>query len=279
MSGTLLTIDWDFFVYSDLTMDGLCTGGFISPSLTATLWALRPWTKDCVLAEDSLIDAVCTEICSRIPVPRRANLTTIVTESHDAAYFMAQEFKTKAIVSLDRHHDLGYRPLDSVDDVFLGHLNPTNWLAGALCDEQLKPQVRVFTPPNLHSLDAREMRRDRRQVASAYGCGPSERLRIASFRPEDLGRELDRLPPIRAIHLCRSPEWCPPAHDKAFNRLCQRLGAKRSSLIPARNPVSPERLDEARERIRAMDEKLSHRLGFSVITGNPLPRLLGIRWN
>lgn len=269
--GTLLTIDWDFFCYSDLGMEGLACGHGITPELTSALWHLRQF-RDRATLNTGLVDEVVALLADFF---KPKSVIVSVADSHDAALRTHRAWGTRAIVSLDRHHDLGYSPKDQgVIELCVERVNATNWLAHALVVPR-GPRVCLFTPPDLAVEDARVLRKDRRQVADAYGVGASKRLRVATFSPRALRATLSSLPPVAVVQLTRSPEWCPPWFDEAFNAFGVRLGARASHMPTPRTqyPMTPEGDAVARAVVQRLDVPTATYLGFSALTGNPLPKV------
>ncbi|HOW22354.1 MAG TPA: arginase [Sedimentibacter sp.] len=216
MEKCLLSIDWDYFIYSSKynwgfysenkkTMIDLwykryiqakAQGEDIQKAFHVSSEAARFWDKI----------AVCFKFAKDIKV--------YVSDSHAMSYQIANENNCKTVYLFDSHSDLGYGGPYSLDL----EVNCSNWLGKLLKDGHIKEANIFYSPYTAEKPEYFEW------LNSIY-----------KIRYRDL-KYLDEYIYVSAIHICRSGTWTPPWFDDKFTQFIEALGLQYEMVnCPERN--------------------------------------------
>jgi len=219
MSKCLLSIDWDYFIYT-------CKGNWGSylenNRSLVDLWYKR-YIKAKARGEDiekefrltSELGGFWEKIKKSFKFD--TGVKVYVSDSHALSYEIAKESGIKIIYLFDAHADLGYGGLSSLNF----EVNCSNWLGKLLKDKQIEEANIIYSP---YTAEKPEYFRP---FNSIYN------IRYRDF--DDLDACAGEHPSVQAIHICRSGAWTPPWLDKDFARFVDALG------LPYKKADCPER--------------------------------------
>jgi len=204
MDKCLLSIDWDYFIYTDKDNLGLYLENKRS---LVDLWYKRyiqakargeDFQKAFHISEelDSFWDKIkkCFKFTDDIRV--------YVSDSHALSYKIAKENRCKTVCLFDSHSDLGYGGLSSLNS----EVNCSNWLGKLLKDKQITEAYIFYSP---YTAEKPEYFKP---MNSIYNIGYYD---LNSF---------DKPVEVPVIHICRSGAWTPPWLDDKFAQFIDALG-------------------------------------------------------
>jgi len=217
MERCLLSIDWDYFIYTKYNWNSYLENnrGLID------LWYKR-YIQAKARGEDiqkafqlsSELDTFWSKIKKHFKLVK--NIKVYVSDSHALSYKIAKENDCKAVYLFDFHADLGYGGLSSLNF----EVNCSNWLGKLLKDKQIKEANIVYSP---HTTEKPE-----------YFEPMNSIFNINYYDFNDFA-DFDKSTVVSAIHICRSGAWTPPWLDNKFTHFVDSLG------IPYKIVNCPER--------------------------------------
>jgi len=214
MGKCLLSIDWDYFVYTKENW-GSCLENSRS---MIDLWYKR-YLQAKARKEDIQkafqLSSEWSTFWNKIKKYFKfvKNIKAYVSDSHALSYQIAKEHNCTAVYLFDAHADLGYGGLSSLDF----EVNCSNWLGKLLKDRQIK-EANIFYSP--YTAEKPEY------------FNPMNRIYRIRYR------DLNELVPwieVSTVHICRSGAWTPPWMDHQFAQFVGALG------IPYKLADCPER--------------------------------------
>lgn len=204
MEKCLLSIDWDYFIYTKGDAWGSCIENNRS---LKDLWYKR-YIQGKTLGRDiqksfklsSDWDTFWEEIKKHFQYAK--NVKAYVSDSHALSYNIAKENNCRLVYLFDSHADLGYGGLSSLNF----EVNCSNWLGKLLKDKLIKEAKIIYSPYTS------EKPEHFKPINSIYNIG------YCDFD------DLDKSIKVSAIHICRSGAWTPPWLDKKFIQFVEALG-------------------------------------------------------
>lgn len=215
MEKCLLSIDWDYFIYTDKGN----WGSYIENKRSLIdLWYKR-YIQEQVLGKDiresfrlsSELDVFWKKIRERFAFDD--DIKAFVSDSHALSYDIAREIKCGTVCLFDSHSDLGYGGLSSLSF----EVNCSNWLGKLLGEGHIKEAHIFYSPFTAEKPEHFRQINDAFNVKYCCLDDPEETFKVA------------------AIHICRSGAWTPPWLDDRFNQFVDALG------IPYETKDCPER--------------------------------------
>jgi len=206
MEKCLLSIDWDYFVYTKENN----WGSYIENNKSLTdLWYKR-YIQEKMKGKDiqelfqlsSELDTFWKKIRGRFRFEKE--IKAYVSDSHALSYDIAKENNCTGVYLFDSHSDLGYGGLSSLNF----EVNCSNWL-GRLLKDKLVKEANIFYSP--YTTERPEYFKP---MNSIYN------VKYRDFN--DLDRNID----VSAIHICRSGAWTPPWLDNKFAQFIDAMGVQ-----------------------------------------------------
>lgn len=215
MKKCLLSIDWDYFIYSTKYNWGCYLE---NKKALIDLWYIR-YIKAKARGEDiqkafylsQEFDTFWSKIKKFFKFEKGAK--AYVSDSHALSYEIAKEESFDTVYLFDSHADLGYGGLSSLNL----EVDCSNWLGRLLKDKLIKEAYIIYSP---HTQENPE---DFRLMNKIYN------IRYYDFK------DLDKVAFVSAVHLCRSGSWTPPWFDSKFFQFVNALG------LPYKKVSCPER--------------------------------------
>ncbi|HHV96296.1 MAG TPA: arginase [Clostridiaceae bacterium] len=207
MKKCLLSIDWDYFIYTQKNNWGLYSENKRS---LIDLWYKR-YIQAKAHGEDiqnefnvsSELDIFWNKIKRYFKFEK--NMKVYVSDSHALSYIIAKENDCQIVYLFDSHSDLGYGGLASLNY----EVNCSNWLGKLLKDKYIKEAYIFYSP---HTAEKPEYFKHINRIYNVKYCDFS-----------DLSN-LDALIIVSAVHICRSGAWTPPWLDDKFIQFINALG-------------------------------------------------------
>jgi hypothetical protein len=203
MEKCLLSIDWDYFIYTRNNW-GLYLE---NKRCLVDLWYKR-YVQEMARGRDiqkeyqlsSELHAFWSKTRKRFKFAE--NIKVYVSDSHALSYKIAKENGCNSVCLFDSHADLGYGGLASLNF----EVNCSNWLGKLLKDKQIK-EANIFYSP--------------------YTAEKPEHFKpmnsIYNISYHDFS-DFNKCIAVSAIHICRSGAWTPPWLDDKFARFVDALG-------------------------------------------------------
>lgn len=215
MERCLLSIDWDYFIYTKEYNLGSYTENNRS---LVDLWYKRyiqekAWGKDIrdLFHLSSETDTFWERISKHFKFAD--DIKAFVSDSHALSYNIAADNNCKMVCLFDAHADLGYGGLSSLSF----EVNCSNWLGKLLMEKHVRCAYIVYSPYTTEKPDFF------RPMNSIFN------VRYCDFA------DLDKNITVSAIHICRSGAWTPPWLDDKFSRFVDALGIPYETVnCPAR---------------------------------------------
>ena len=215
MGKCLLSVDWDYFIYTEKG----AWGSYIENKRSL----IDLWYKRYIQGKVSGMDIresfkLSPELDSFWERVRKylifeKDIRAYVSDSHAWSYDIARENNCSRVCLFDSHSDLGYGGLSALNF----EVNCSNWLGKLLKDGYIKEAFIFYSP------FASEKPEHFRQMNDAFN------IRYCSM--DDLTESIR----VAAVHICRSGAWTPPWLDERFNKFVDALG------IPYEIKDCPER--------------------------------------
>lgn len=227
MHKCLLSVDWDYFIYSK----GINWGSYFENTRSIIdLWYKR-YIKEKMQGreiERSFVltpewDTFWDEIRRRFYLNRDA--FAFVSDSHALSYDIAKETGCDTVCSFDYHADLGYGGLESLEF----EINCSNWLGMLLKDGQVK-EAYIF-----YSSHTTERPEYFSQINNTYNVNYSSL--------SDLSKSFT----VAAVHICRSGAWTPPWFDEKFNEFVSAMDITYETIDCPPRKWDPVNIDLAQE--------------------------------
>lgn len=204
MKRTLLSVDWDYFIYTQKENWGSYTENI---DTTVNLWYKRYILSKAqgVNIQDSFklspeVNTFWEKIKEHFIFVK--DIRVYVSDSHALSYDIAVNQDCNIVYLFDAHSDLGYGGLSSLDF----EVNCANWLGKLLKDRQVNEANIIYSP---HTAEKPEYFR---QINKTFN------IRYLSLNELDIDTE------VYAVHICRSGAWVPPWLDEKFNQFINALG-------------------------------------------------------
>jgi len=227
MEKCLLSIDWDYFIYTRNQW-----GSYIENNKSL----IDSWYKRYIQAKargediqkafrlSSELDGFWAKIkkCFKFVT----NIKTYVSDSHALSYGIAKENNCNVVYLFDSHADLGYGGLSALDF----EVNCSNWLGRLLKEKQVEKAYIFYSP------FTEEKPENFKPMNKMYN------ISYCNFK-DLVGKYIA----VLAIHICRSGAWTPPWLDRKFYRFIDGLG------LPYEIMDCPERKWDP-EEIRLADQ-------------------------
>ena len=203
MDKCLLSIDWDYFIY---TKEGNWVSHIESKKSLTDLWYKR-YIQEKIRGRDiqksyqlsSEVDTFWNKTKKYFKFVK--DIKVYVSDSHSLSYYIAKETGCKTVYLFDSHADLGYGGLSSLNF----EVNCSNWLGKLLKDKQIK-KANIFYSP--HTVEKPE-----------YFNPMNSIYNIGYYDSDDLNIGIK----VSVIHICRSGTWTPPWLDKKFTQFIDAL--------------------------------------------------------
>ena len=219
MERSLLSIDWDYFIYSEYESWGSLTE---NDRNLIDLWYKRYLQeksrgkdigKSFYLSGD--LDRFWERIKNRFIFTE--DIKVYVSDSHALSYDIAKEHNCTVVYLFDSHADLGYGGLSSLNF----EVNCSNWLGKLLKDAQIRKANIIYSPYTTEKPEFFEA------LNSMYNIQYFESLEDLDNKKElHNGKDLDNKSfdnseqgkgiMVDAVHICRSGAWTPPWFDEKF---------------------------------------------------------------
>lgn len=204
MGKCLLSIDWDYFIYTQKEN----WGSFMENRKNVIdLWykryiqsrtSGRDIQKSFKLSLD--VDTFWKKI--RKVFKFEKDIKTYVSDSHALSYNIAEDNDCSAVFLFDAHSDLGYGGLSSLNF----EVNCANWLGKLLKSGQVKAANIIYSPYTTEKPE--------------YFKSINKAYKVRYISLSDLVPEIN----VGAIHICRSGAWTPPWFDERFVDFVDELG-------------------------------------------------------
>lgn len=204
MDTSLLSVDWDYFIYTQKEN----WGSYIENNKNIiNLWYKRyiqSEAKGKNIKKDFQLSLNVDEFWEEIKkyFEFKKNIKVYVSDSHALSYDIAKENGCNRVYLFDAHSDLGYGGLSSLNF----EVNCSNWL-GKLLKSKLVEEANIIYSP--YTAEKPE-----------YFKAMNSVFNIQYPSLKDLKKEID----ISAIHICRSGAWTPPWFDERFFQFIKELG-------------------------------------------------------
>lgn len=203
MGKALLSVDWDYFIYTKKEN----WGSYIENSnTTVNLWYKRYILSKAqgVNIQDSFqlsseVSTFWDKIKEHFIFVKGTKV--YVSDSHALSYEIAVNQNCDIVYLFDAHSDLGYGGLSSLDF----EVNCANWLGKLLKDGQISEANIIYSP---YTTEKPEYFK---QINNAF-----------NIRYLDLS-ELDINIEVCTVHICRSGAWVPPWFDERFIQFINAL--------------------------------------------------------
>ena len=203
MDKCLLSIDWDYFIF---TKDNLWGSYTENSRNLIDLWYKR-YIQEKVRGKDIQklfrlspeMDIFWEKIKKRFRFLK--DIKVYISDSHALSYNIAKENNCNIVYLFDFHSDLGYGGLLSLDF----EVNCSNWLGKLLKDGIIKEANIIYSPYTT------EKPEDFCSINRIYN------VRYRDFN--NLNKGIN----VSAIHICRSGAWTPPWLDKKFIQFADAL--------------------------------------------------------
>jgi len=196
MEKCLLSIDWDYFIYTQKEN----WGSYIENTKNV----INLWYKRYIQAKargkdiqksfqiSSEIETFWKKIKEHFIFVK--GLRAYVSDSHSLSYDIARDRECNAVYLFDAHADLGYGGLPSLNF----EVNCANWLGKLLKDKWIVEANIIYSPYTA------ERPEHFKPINNAFN------VRYPTLNDLDKGIE------VSAVHICRSGAWTPPWLDKRF---------------------------------------------------------------
>ncbi|HHY81278.1 MAG TPA: arginase [Clostridiales bacterium] len=204
MEKCLLSIDWDYFIYTKNDN----WGSYIENKRSLVdLWYKRYIQEKALgrdIKESYKLSPAWNTFWKRIEkyFIYANDIKAYVSDSHALSYEIAKENSCQIVCLFDSHADLGYGGLPSLNF----EVNCSNWLGKLLKDKQIK-EANIFYSP--YTIEKPEYFK---QINSIYN------IRYCSFS------HLNKSFKVSAVHICRSGAWTPPWLDDKFTQFIDAMG-------------------------------------------------------
>ena len=205
MKKNLLSIDWDYFIYTRN-----CLGSCLENKRSLIDFWYKRYIQAINRGEDiQKAFQLSSDLHKFWPKIKKyfkfaKNIKVYVSASHALSYKIAEENNCKAVYLFDSDADLGYGGLSSLNF----EVNCSNWLGKLLKDKKTEEAYIFYSPYTMEKPD--------------YFKPMNNIYKIKSYcNFNDLDGKCIK---VSAIHICRSGAWTPPWLDKKFYKFVDALG-------------------------------------------------------
>ncbi len=204
MEKCLLSIDWDYFIYTKK----LNWGAYIENKRTIIdlwyKWYFQSKARGKNIQKIFQLSFEVDKFWEKIKkiFLLKKDIKAYVSDSHALSYDLAKKNACRVVYSFDAHADLGYGDLSSLNL----EVNCANWLGKLLKDKQIKEANIIYSPFTI------EKPEDFKSMNNSYNI---------KYPPLE---DLDTGIKVSAIHICRSGTWTPPWFDQRFVQFINELG-------------------------------------------------------
>lgn len=228
---SLLSVDWDYFVYTESTYRGSYRESKRS--------LIDEWYKRYIISEqagrdirklyrlNSEFKLFWDRIRKFFKISDRTKV--YVSDSHVLSYKIADENHVNSVYLFDAHADLGYGGMASLNF----EVNCANWLGKLLKDKKIRSAVIFYSPYTTED--------------PGYFKIMNESFNIRYANLEDFKDMVD----VSVIHICRSGTWVPPWFDKDFTDFVNSLNMPYEEIDLPERKWDPENMSLA-DRINYM---------------------------
>ena len=204
MDRCLLSVDWDYFIYTKKEN----WGSYIENSKNVnSVWYKRYFQfkqqgRD--IQESFQLSPEVEDFWDKVRNKFRLsnNTKVYVSDSHALSYNIAKDNGCTNVYLFDAHADLGYNGLPSLNF----EINCANWLGKLLKDRVIYKANIIYSPFTVENPE------DFKQINNAFN------VKYSTW---------DTLPDnveISIIHICRSGAWTPPWYDDKFFKFVEGTG-------------------------------------------------------
>jgi hypothetical protein len=202
MEKCLLSIDWDYFIYTRNKW-----GTYLENNRSL----IDLWYKRYIQGKARGVDIRSFHLSSELDTFWNKikksfkfvkNIKAYVSDSHALSYVIAKRSNCKSVYLFDSHADLGYGGLSSHNL----EVNCSNWLGKLLKERHIK-EANIFYSP--YTTEKPEFFNPMNRIYN---------IRYYNFN------NFDESIVVSAIHICRSGAWTPPWLDNKFTKFIDALG-------------------------------------------------------
>lgn len=204
MKKCLLSIDWDYFIYTKKEN----WGSYLENNRSLIdLWYKR-YIQEKALGNDIKelykLSPEWKTFWKRIKESFKfvKDIKAYVTDSHVWSYNIAKENNCEVVCLFDSHSDLGYGGLSSLNF----EVNCSNWLGKLLKDKQVIETYIFYSPYTAEK--------------PAYFNQINRAYNIKYCNLKDWSKNFS----VSVIHICRSGAWTPPWLDEKFTQFINAMG-------------------------------------------------------
>lgn len=216
MGKCLLSIDWDYFIYTQKQN----WGSYMENNKNLiNLWYKR-YIQSKARGKDirksfqlssGLVDTFKKKIKEHFKFMK--GIKAYVSDSHALSYDIAKDQGCNEVYLFDAHADLGYGGLPSLDF----EVNCANWLGKLLKDRRVEVAHIIYSPFTTEKPE--------------YFKQINDNFNVQYVGLSDLDTGIE----VSAAHICRSGAWTPPWLDERFTQFVNALGIPYESIAcPAR---------------------------------------------
>jgi len=204
MEKCLLSIDWDYFIYTKKEN----WGSYIeNKKNVVNLWYKR-YIQAKAQGKDiqksfqlsSEVDTFWEKIKEHFQFGK--GIKACISDSHALSYYIARDRKCDTVFLFDAHADLGYGGLSSLNF----EVNCANWLGKLLKAKDIRKANITYSPFTAEKPEYFM------PMNNAFN------VRYPDFNGLDTGIE------VSAVHICRSGAWTPPWLDEKFAQFINASG-------------------------------------------------------
>ncbi|NLM51115.1 MAG: arginase [Clostridiaceae bacterium] len=222
MKNCLLSVDWDYFVY---TKKERVSSFSESKKSLVDLWYkryLEAKTYGLDIKDSYKLSPSWENFWEGIKekFTFEKGIRVQVSDSHTLSYDICRICGCNAVILFDAHSDLGYGGLSSLDF----ELNCSNWLGKLLKENIVKSAHIIYSP---HTQEKPE-----------YFKSITNKFNVKFSKYDDFDKNFT----ISQIHICRSGAWTPPWLDGKFFEFVNLLGLEYEITDCPKRHWNPENL-------------------------------------
>lgn len=222
MRKCLLSVDWDYFIYTG----NECCGSYIENNKNIiNLWYKRyiqnkingkNIKKSFILSNE--VYEFWTKIRKKFNIDSSTKL--YISDSHAISYDIAKEKNCDEVFLFDAHSDLGYGGISSLNF----EVNCANWLGKLLKNNIIDNASIIYSPFTMETVE------DFKEIKNNYN------IKFTDF--EELEENIN----VKAIHISRSGAWTPPWFDENFEEFINELNLEYKKIECPNRKWQPENL-------------------------------------
>ncbi|NEU05901.1 arginase [Clostridium senegalense] len=222
MKKCLLSVDWDYFVYTQKEN----WGSYIENNRNViNLWYKRyiqcrnrgkSIEKSFELSKNANI--FWNKIKRNFKFDK--NLKVYISDSHVLSYDIAKKYDCNEVYLFDAHSDLGYGGLSSLNF----EVNCANWLGKLLKNNIINKANIIYSPYTTEKPE--------------YFKEIKNKYNVNFIDIDDLEKDIY----VPSLHICRSGAWTPPWFDEDFKKFIDELKVPYKIVDCPKRNWSPENL-------------------------------------